>query len=349
MQLTTPRLTELANLAGCTAKASPEVLSNVLASLAGTDLLQEPPELLVGLLHPDDAAVYLLEDGRALVASVDFFAPVVDDPFAYGAIAAANALSDIYAMGGEPVLALNISAFPIDLPAETVAAIVRGGAAKVREAGAFVAGGHTVIDLEPKFGLCAIGFVDPARLFRKAGLRPGDRLYLTKPLGTGVITTAAKFEEAEVGDLEAAIASMSRLNRASARLAAELGVSAVTDVTGFGLLGHASEMARAGEVGLRLLTSRVPLLPGALTYAHRGVVTGGGFRNRESLVDEVQMADGVSDALEHLLFDPQTSGGLLFGVPEELTIDAERRFAAAGEALWCIGEVVAGHGIEAVA
>jgi selenide,water dikinase len=349
MQLRTPRLTELANLAGCTAKASPELLSYVLDSLDPFELDDEPSELLVGLRTPDDAAVYRLADGRALVVTVDFFAPIVDDPFAYGAIAAANALSDVYAMGGEPAFVLNVAAFPIDLPRETVSAIVRGGSRKVREAGAFVVGGHTVIDLEPKFGLCAVGFADPDRLFTKAGLNPGDRMYLTKPLGTGVITTAAKFEEAEPEHIDAATESMSRLNGPAARLAQALEVHALTDVTGFGLLGHAVEMARASDAGMRLHGGALPLLPGALEYAARGVITGGGFRNRESLVEDVRVDPGVAPELDHLLYDPQTSGGLLFAAPQSCAAEVESRFAEAALPLWCIGEVVAAPGVAVAA
>jgi len=279
--------------------------------------------------------------------TTDFFAPLVDDPYAYGAIAAANAMSDVYAMGGEVVLALNIAGFPEDLPAETVAAILRGGADKVAEAGGIVAGGHTIIDAEPKFGLCVLGLVHPHQVLRKAGARPGDGLFLTKALGTGIITTAAKQDEAAPEHLDAAIESMVRLNRHASHLARETGAHALTDVTGYSLVGHGYEMAAASGVALRFEASRVPLLPGALEYAARSIVTGGAARNRAYLEGRVRLA-GTSAAMEHLLFDPQTSGGLLFAVADNRATKVESLFAASREPLWWVGEVVNGEGVEVV-
>jgi len=283
------------------------------------------------------------------VITTDFFAPLVDDPYAYGAIAAANAMSDVYAMGGEVVLALNIAAFPDDLPAETVAYILRGGADKVAEAGGIVAGGHTIIDAEPKFGLSVLGLVHPRRVLTKAGARPGDVLFLTKALGTGIITTAAKQDEAAPEHLAAAIESMTRLNRHASHLAREAGARSLTDVTGYSLLGHGYEMTAAGGVALRFEASRVPLLAGALEYASRGIVTGGAERNRKYLAGKVRLATGISAAMEHVLFDPQTSGGLLFAVPRERAGEVESRFAAAGETASRVGEAAEGDGVEVVA
>jgi len=284
-----------------------------------------------------------------VVITTDFFAPLVDDPYAYGAIAAANAMSDVYAMGGEVVLALNIAAFPDDLPAETVASILRGGADKVVEAGGIVAGGHTIIDAEPKFGLSVLGLVHPRRVLTKAGARPGDVLFLTKALGTGIITTAAKQDEAAPEHLAAAIESMTRLNRHASHLAREAGARSLTDVTGYSLLGHGYEMTAAGGVALRFEASRVPLLVGALEYASRGIVTGGAERNRKYLAGKVRLATGISAAMEHVLFDPQTSGGLLFAVPRERAGEVESRFAAAGETASRVGEAAEGDGVEVVA
>ena len=276
--------------------------------------------------------------------TTDFFAPLVDDPYDYGAIAAANAMSDVYAMGGEVVLALNIAAFPDDLPVGTITEILRGGADKVTEAGGIVAGGHTIIDAEPKFGLCVLGLVHPERVLTKAGAQPGDALFLTKALGTGIITTAAKQDAAAPEHLKAAVESMTRLNRHASHLAREAGARALTDVTGYSLLGHGYEMAAAGDVAFRFAASSVPLLPGALEYAGRGIVTGGAARNRQYLAGKVRIADGISDAMGHVLFDPQTSGGLLFAVAPEQAKDVEQRFA--GEAVWQVGEVVDGEGVE---
>jgi len=324
----------------------PGALANLLAALR----LPTSPHLLIGLEISDDAAVYQLDAHTALVQTVDFFPPIVDDPYTFGAIAAANALSDVYAMGGRPILALAIAAFPEDLDPAIVAAILQGGADKVAEAGAVVAGGHTVVDREPKYGLCVTGLVDPGRITPKVGVRPGDVLLLTKPLGTGLITTAAKRGLVEALHLQAAVASMLRLNRRAAELAGEMAVHAATDVTGYGLLGHAAEMIRVGEVGLRIVAGALPLLPGALEYARAAIAPGGLGRNRRFLEERgvVRYAGTVEEARRLLLFDPQTSGGLLLAVPPERADAALRRFADAGEPCWRIGEVIAGAGIEIV-
>jgi selenide, water dikinase len=321
----------------------PAALAQVLRSLT----LPTNPDLLIGLDVKDDAAVYRIADDLALVQTVDFFPPIVDDPYTFGAIAAANALSDVYAMGGRPILALAIAGFPEDLPPDVIAAILQGGADKVAEAGAVVAGGHTVIDKEPKYGLCVTGQVHPSRVTSKDGARPGDVLLLTKPIGTGVLTTAHKRGVVAAEHLQAAIASMLRLNRRAAELAADAGLHSATDITGFGLLGHLAELARNSGVGLELAAARVPLLPGALDYARQGIVPGGLGRNRGYLLSDgfVRFEGGVDPALGQLLFDPQTSGGLLFALPPEAGGALAKRMVAAGEPCWEIGRVVVGAGI----
>ena len=226
-----------------------------------------------------------------------------------------------------------------------VAEVLRGGNEKVAEAGGIIAGGHTIIDAEPKYGLCVMGAVHPDRILTKAGARPGDALFLTKPLGTGLITTAAKFEEADPQHLRAAVDYMSQLNRFHSQVARELQPHALTDVTGFGILGHGFELAEAGDVAVRIDAQTVPLLPGAIDYAYRGIVTGGGFRNREYLDGKVELSADVSEELAHVLFDPQTSGGLLFALGPQRAAQAEERFAEADLPLWRIGEVIEGRGV----
>ena len=344
----TPRLTELAALAGCTGKAGAQALADMLrqftASAAGEGRRSDP-DLLVGLAKPDDAAVYRVGPELAVVATVDFFAPIVDDPYDYGAISAANAMSDVYAMGAEVTFALNIAAFPLEMDQDVVAEVLRGGNEKVAEAGGIIAGGHTIIDAEPKYGLCVMGAVHPDRILTKAGARPGDALFLTKPLGNGLITTAEKFEEADPQHLRTAVDYMSQLNRFHSQVARELQPHALTDVTGFGILGHGFELAEAGDVAVRIDAQTVPLLPGAIDYAYRGIVTGGGFRNREYLDDKVELSADVSEELAHVLFDPQTSGGLLFALGPQQAAQAEERFAEADLPLWRIGEVIEGRGV----
>lgn len=302
------------------------------------------PNLLVGLGAPDDAAVYRMSDQIALIQTVDFFTPIVDTPYEYGAIAAANALSDVYAMGGEVLFALNIAAFPPDLPAALLAEILRGGADVVRSAGAAIAGGHTIQDKEPKYGLAVTGVVHPDRISTKGGARPGDALILTKPLGTGTITTALKREQAHPAHLESAIASMVRLNRTASQAAQAAGARAVTDITGFGLLGHALEMADASGTRFRIRFDALPWLPGALEYAAAWVFAGGAHNNHAYYNPRVTYARPVADWQETLLHDPQTSGGLLVATANAemfMAYCAERgQFAA------LIGEVVEGSGIE---
>ena len=300
----------------------------------------------MGLDDRDDATVYRLNDEQAVVLSVDFFAPLVDDPYAFGAISAANAMSDIYAMGGEVLLALNVAAFPDDLSQDILAQILRGGADKVLEAGGLIAGGHTVIDDEPKYGLCVMGLIHPQHILTKAGARPGDVLYLTKRQGTGIVTTAAMRDLAEPRHLQSAVESMLRLNRHPSHIVRQVGCHALTDVTGFGLLGHAQEMAETSGAALRIEAGRVPLFDGALAYAAQGIATGGESRNRQFFQPKVRLAEGIADELASLLFDPQTSGGLLIAAAPEQGRELERDFAAAHESLWRIGDVVKGEGVE---
>src|SRR6266567_3935592 len=241
------------------------------------------PDLLVGLGQSDDAAVYRVSDEVAIVETVDFFPPIVDDPYTYGAIAATNSMSDVYAMGGEVLFALNVAGFPRELPKEVIAAVFKGGADKVLEAGGVVAGGHTVVDAEPKYGLCVTGRVHPKRILTKGGLRPGQKVFLSKALGTGVIATAAKDDVCDAAVLEGAVQSMLRLNRGAAEVVRESGARGATDVTGFGLLGHAAEMVEASGAGIALRLRDIPLLPGALELAEKGQWSGAMKRNREYL------------------------------------------------------------------
>jgi selenide,water dikinase len=322
---------------------APGDLQEVLAVLRPLDgALQDA--LLVGLGAADDAAVYRLGPDLAIVQTVDFFPPVVDDPYTWGAVAAANAMSDVYAMGGEVLFALAVAGFPRELPKAVIAEVFRGAAEKVAQAGGVIAGGHTVVDNEPKYGLCVTGRVHPDRLLLKGGLRAGDRLFLSKPLGTGVVTTAAKADVAGQDAVEAAVASMLRLNRVASRVAVEAGARGATDITGFGLLGHVLEMVLASGVGVTIDASRLPILPGALDLAERGQFSGGMKRNRRHveshLGPRLAIAGDVGPALASLLFESETSGGLLFSVQVEAAGDVLEAFTRRGEECWEIGEVV---------
>jgi selenide,water dikinase len=324
----------------------PEALAQVLRPLSQTFTAAMHPRLLIGLEGPDDAAVYKLNDETAIVQTVDFFAPIVDDPYIFGAVAAVNAMSDVWAMGGEVVFALNIAAFPEDVPTDVIAEIFRGGAEKVAEAGGVIAGGHTVYDIEPKYGLCVTGLVHPARVTTKRGARPGDILYLTKPLGSGLIVTAAKRDLPGVEPwLAGAIEVMLQFNRHPSHIAVQSGVRTMTDVTGFGLLGHADEIARASGVRLRIEAGRVPVMPGALECVHEGVGTGGAGRNEAFVGPRVEFAPEVPAAMRAVLWDPQTSGGLLIAAAPAIARSLEERCAADGVPLWRIGDVAEGAGI----
>jgi selenide,water dikinase len=290
-----------------------------------------------------------MSDDLALVQTVDFFPPVVDDPYLYGAIAAANSLSDVFAMGGEPMFALNIAAWPDNLPLEYLSEIFRGGSDKAHEAGIVIAGGHTVTDDEPKYGLVVTGRIDPNAILTKAGAQPGDRLFVTKRFGTGLVTTAIKQEAATQDDADAAVASMLQLNAAASRLAREVGVNACTDITGFGLLGHLTEVAAKSGVAVEIDHAAIPWLPGVDRYAAEGRFPGGANRNRdfyETLPEVgVTFADGVSAEIQRLLFNPETSGGLLLSVSAERGDALLDAFGAAGHGIWELGTVRAGRGI----
>jgi len=301
---------------------------------------------LVGLDGPDDAAVWRLDEKRTLVVTTDFFTPVVDDAYDYGSIAAANSLSDIYAMGGTPFLALNIAALPPDLPNEISSEILRGGAEKTREAGVVIAGGHTIQDKEPKFGLVVLGFAEIDKMLTKAGLHPGDALVLTKPLGFGCTTTALKQGRADDADVREVVDWMQRLNRTSSLLAIEFGLSAATDITGFSLLGHAYEMAEASDVSLHFDYAQIPFVSGARKYAEMFTFPGGASDNRIHFGPQVTFAPSIDEASQMLLFDPQTSGGLLLGVPQEKLTDFQARAKELKQPIWVIGEVRKGSGIQ---
>jgi selenide,water dikinase len=309
---------------------------------------EEYPELLVGLEVSDDAAVYKINDEVAVIQTLDFFPPVVDDPYDYGAIAAANAMSDVYAMGGEVVLALNICGFPPDLPPEVIVEILCGGAEKVAEAGGVLAGGHTLEDKEPKYGLAVMGLVHPDRVLTKAGARPGDALILTKPLGVGIITTALKGGVAEPTHVAAAVESMKRLNRDAARLIQQVGVHACTDITGFALLGHGYEMAEKSGVRLRFYLEQLPFLEGVQQYADDWLFPGGTCNNERAYEHAVRFEPGISEEMQQLLYTPETSGGLLIAVPSGKLKELVTLFGVQGQEHWAIGEVVEGEGIEVV-
>lgn len=325
---------------------APEFLERVLESLPAAP----DPEgrLLCGPDGNEDAAVVAVPAGRALVQTVDILSPIGNDPYTFGQIAAANALSDVYAMGGEPWCAMNIAFYPSTdqaaadgLDLDTLAAILRGGADKLHEAGGVLAGGHTVEDSEPKYGLSVTGLVDPAHIASNKGLRPGDRLLLTKPLGTGVLSTVAKahwdgWEEAEAEFCRWAV----RLNRGGARVIRELGLKAATDVTGFGLGGHAMEMARASGVSVALDAARLPLMSRVLEYAGDGMVPAGSYANKRYCLRSVEIAPAVSPLLASIAFDAQTSGGLLLAVPSDRVDSARELLEESGDGCWLVGEVL---------
>jgi selenide, water dikinase len=306
------------------------------------------PNLLVGLQTSDDAAVWRLDAEHAMVQTVDYFPPIVDDPYTFGAIAAANAMSDVYAMGGEVIMALAIAGFPPDFPPDVISEIFRGGAEKMADGGGVIAGGHTVQDSEPKYGLCVTGLIHPGHVATKGGAQPGDQLILTKKLGTGLITTANKNGKAMPQHLKAAVDSMLRLNGPAARLMMEVGVHAATDISGYALLGHAVEMAERSPAGLRLRVSALPVLDGALDYARDGQASGGTGRNRAHFAARVRLPQGLASELNDLLFDPQTSGGLLIATPAAQASELMLRFKALGLDAWQIGEAVAQPGVEVV-
>jgi selenide,water dikinase len=301
------------------------------------------PNLLVGIEHIDDAGVYKVRDDLALVQTVDFFTPIVDDPYTFGQIAAANALSDVYAMGGTPITALNLVAFPIrSMEMAILTDILRGGLDKMREAEVVLVGGHSIEDQELKYGLAVTGLIHPDEVITNTGAVVGDRIILTKPLGTGIINTAQKGEMASPEAVQGAEEVMAALNRKAADVMRGFQVHACTDVTGFGLLGHLSEMLGGGEIGIRVFVDAVPVLPGAEECASMGLVPGGAHRNRDFYAPRIEGGESLSPTLRDILYDPQTSGGLLIAVSEEDAEEILRRLQKEGVKAACIiAEVVA--------
>jgi selenide, water dikinase len=334
------RLTEYSTGGGCACKIPQSVLGDVLRMVRSTSSPESDENLLIGLDSPDDAAVYVIDENRAWVVTCDFLTPVVDDPFEWGRIAATNALSDVYAMGGRPLLALNLLGWPDDLPKAVLPEVMRGGGQAVRDAGAVLVGGHTIVDPVPKYGLVAVGEVDPRRLLTKGAGRAGDLLILTKPLGVGVVGTAVRRGEAPEAVVEAAVRSMTRLNASAARIASEFGLRGGTDVTGYGLVGHLHEMAAAAGLGARIRAGAVPVLGGVRTLIAAGCTPDGTRRTWWNALAEGWFAPGSVDESEQLLLcDAQTSGGLLLAVAptqartvlDRLHVDGDGRAAVIGE------------------
>ena len=340
LEAATVKLTDLASCGGCAAKYSAARLEQLLAGFVPT----EAEDLLVGLAPADDAAVYRLDDERALIFTLDFFPPVVDDGADYGAIAATNALNDVFAMGGTPLLALSIAAFPEELPTEILASIFAAADQQVRAAGALLAGGHTIRDAEPKYGLAVVGTVHPDAIWHKNGARAGDALFLTKPLGTGLIMSGHKTGLTGSQPLERAVRWMRTLNMDAAELLRARTPNAVTDVTGFGLFGHAHEVAERSDVRLVLEWERLPAIDGALDLARKGVRTSGDPRNRDFAAEHVTL-DGTPEAIVALGFDPQTAGGLLVSLPADQGAALEAEFEARRLFIRRIGRVEEGSGV----
>lgn len=336
-----PRLTSLSHGGGCGCKIAPAVLQQILSKAENPIL---PKELLVGIETADDAAVYQINETQAIVATTDFFMPIVDDPFDFGRIAATNAISDVYAMGGTPLFALALVGMPVNtLPLETIKRILDGGEAVCREAGIPIAGGHTIDSVEPIYGLVAIGLVDPRKLKRNAGAKPGDQLVLGKPLGVGIYSAALKKLKLDDAGYAAMIASTTKLNRPGSALGELDGVHALTDVTGFGLLGHLLEICRGSGTAARIHFNALPTMPKAIEFAEQGMVTGASARNWSGYGDQVTLPSAMTDAQRALLTDPQTSGGLLVACAPSETARVIDIFKAGGFGEACvIGEIEAG-------
>jgi len=333
------RLTELTECGGCAAKLGADALTDILSGLGVVEGEAAPEGLIAGLEPPDDAAVHLVAPDLAVIGTVDFFPPIVDDPRTYGEIAAANALSDVFAMGGRVLFALSVAAIPEDLPRDAFRAILDGAAGVVREAGGILAGGHTIRDPEPKYGLAVVGVVHPDRLLRKGGARPGDILVLTKPLGTGLLVSGRRQGRTSDADLAAAVDSMRRLNREASEALTEVGVAGATDVTGFGLLGHGLEMARASGSRFVFEAAALPALDGAIDLARAGVETGGAAHNRRFVLPSLALGEDVPPELVTLAHDPQTSGGLLAAVAPTAIAALETGLDARGVEHWRVGHV----------
>jgi len=336
-------LTSLAKCGGCAAKFAPDHLRGLLDVLGGGEV---PAGLMIGLASPDDAAVYRLNDQQALIFTTDFFPPLVDDPYLYGAIAATNAMSDVFAMGGRVLMALNIAALPEDMPPEVAKEIFRGGSDKVREAGGIVVGGHTIRDAEPKYGMAVTGLAHPDHICVKGGARPGDRLLLSKPLGAGVTITGRRKGMVGAAQLEETTTWMTTLNDRSSQLLISHGVRTITDVTGFGLIGHGLEMADASAVKFVFDGEAIPLQSGAIELARKEVRTSGDARNRRSSEGRVAFRPGSAHHLDILLHDPQTSGGLLAAATPSVAEAILARAGCEGVPMWDIGGVEDGRGIE---
>jgi selenide,water dikinase len=335
------RLTDLTECGGCAAKLGADLLADALSGLgAGAD---RDDALIAGLEPPDDAAAYRVSDDLAILGTLDFFPPLVDDPVAYGEIAAANALSDVFAMGGRVLFALSIAAFPEDFPRDAMAAVFEAAEAKVREAGGTLAGGHTIRDEEPKYGLAVIGAAHPDRLMRKGGAAPGDVLLLTKRLGTGLLVSGRRSGKATDAQLDAAIQQMRVLNRSASEVLVRHGIRAATDITGFGILGHGLEMARASGARLVFDAAALPALDFALDAARAGVETGGAGHNRRFTAPALTVGDDIAPELVALAHDPQTSGGLLAAVAPSDVETLRADLAAAGAESWRVGRVEAGE------
>ncbi|MEO8272452.1 MAG: selenide, water dikinase SelD [Chloroflexota bacterium] len=348
----TIRLTELTTCGGCAAKLGADALAEALAGLGIEDgngihghdhgaTTGASTGLIAGLDPPDDAAVHLVAPGVAVIGTLDFFPPIVDDPFTFGEIAASNALSDVFAMGGKVLFALSVAAIPEDFPAGAFRAILEGASSKVREAGGILAGGHTIRDPEPKYGLAVVGVASPDHLLRKGGAAPGDVLLLTKPLGTGLLVSGRRQGKTSDADLDAAIDSMRSLNRAAGEVLVAHDVRGATDVTGFGLLGHGLEMARGSGTRFVFEAGALPALDGALANARAGVETGGATFNRRFVLPALTVGPNVAPELVTLAHDPQTSGGLLATVPADAAHAVQEALATAGVPTWRIGHVEA--------
>lgn len=331
------KLTQMTKSSGWAAKVGPDKLAQVLCHLPK----MKDENLLVGIDTSDDAAVYKINDELAMIQTLDFFTPVVDDPYTFGQIAAANSLSDVYAMGGEPKLAMNIVCFPNCLDQDILVEILKGGYDKVKEAGAIVVGGHTVEDDEPKYGLSVTGFVHPSKILTNSNAKTGDVLVLTKPLGLGIINTAIKGELADKKSYEEAVMVMATLNKYAKEAIDEVGdVNSLTDITGFGLLGHALEMAMGSNVSIKINHKNIPVIDNALEYASMGLVPAGAYRNREYVGKNVVIDKNVPQNIEDILFDPQTSGGLLISIKKDKVDLLLEKLTALPTKYAVVGEVI---------
>ena len=342
-----PKLTSLSHGGGCGCKIAPGVLSEILKNSSNLPI---PKELLVGIETADDAAVYLLNDEQALIATTDFFMPIVDDPYDFGRIAATNAISDVYAMGGTPIMALGLVGMPINvLPLETIGAILRGGQDVCRDAGIPIAGGHTIDSVEPIYGLVVLGLVHPSRVKKNSGAKAGDVLILSKPLGVGILSAALKKEILPADGYAQMIRVTTQLNKPGIALAAMDGVHALTDITGFGLAGHGLELARGAGLKMQVKLDAIPLLPGVLALAEAGVVTGASGRNWASYGADIKLPANISSGQQALLCDPQTSGGLLVSCAPELEAEVLACFHLQGfKDAAAVGRMVVGSGLEVI-